>query len=188
MSEIPSGAWVVIGAVVGALAGTGGRLLEWWFRERRQTRRMARALRGELEALLSILDEREYASKMRESASEIRREERISIPGVAARQDFFSVFQAKVAELGRLEGELPAQIAEVYVLMKAIVEDFTSLNEIDAQDIRDEVQRLQRFGDQAEFRRRLQEWASVLDGLADLIDRTAEKVRVVISELRESYG
>jgi len=112
------------GAVIGgAIAFLGQYLLKRG--ERLElSRRVARGLAGEIEALVSIVERRQYVSIFNELA------QNPSPPptGVSATRNYFRAFDANVDKLGLLGGDLSEKVAGFYVRGSAVLEDFATIS------------------------------------------------------------
>jgi hypothetical protein len=118
----------LIGVVIGgALAVSGGFLSTWCLERRRhslESRTLAYAFRGELLALISIVETRDYAGNIRGVIAEMERSNQPILFRVSVRRENSNVFKGNVNKIGVLKNPLPELVARFYVQANAILEDF----------------------------------------------------------------
>lgn len=177
----------VAAALLGSLAGAWGSYLAnvrmWEKRQRREERQVARALQGEIEAIVKIVDLRDYATGLRSAAEEFRQGE-ISPFVVPIGENHFSVFETHTEQLGALRGDLPRRVAEVYTLAKALVDDFRGVAGKDWDSYARNLQQLPPKLQQNE----LQEIAQRFDDRAEYIDEAMSIATETATMLADAYG
>jgi len=138
----------VLGGILAALAGFGAI----WYADRLQNAQRKKenaefranvlsALRREVEALGEIYDKgigAQIANLKEGQVFEVR---------LALTQDWFTVYSANAANLGKFEANISHQIITVYALLKSLIEEFRINNEYLIQREQIELQLLQRCDD-----------------------------------------
>jgi hypothetical protein len=120
----------ILGGVLAILAGFGAN----WYADRLQTGQKRRenaefranvlsAIRREVEALNEIYDKGMGAMFANVKEGEVL------AARLAITQDWFTVFTANAANLGRFEADISRQIITVYALVKALIENFKINND-----------------------------------------------------------
>ena len=117
----------------GALAFAGGIIVSWYAhrlqaKHKREedaefARNVVRAIRRELEALGAI-----YAKGIGEHLGKIV-EGQILETRLALTEDWFTVFAANAAHLGRIDSEISRRIVTIYALQKSLIEEYRINNE-----------------------------------------------------------
>lgn len=177
----------VAAALLGSLAGACGsylanlKMLET--RQRREERRVARALQGEIESMIQIVQLRDYATGLR-SAAEDFRQGKISPFVVPIGQNYFSVFEAHTAQIGALQGDLPRRVAEVYTLAKALVDDFRGIADKDWESYAKNLKQLPPQLQQTN----LQDMAKRFDERANFINEAMKRASDTATQLADTYG
>ena len=121
-----TGGFSFLGAL---LATVGGK---YWER-RAESKQLARAFKGELAAIVYILEFRNYQSGLRRYAEECISQQKVLVFSVGVRQEYAAVYKANVAKIGSLPGTLGEQVAIIYTLASSLLEDFQSSAEIAAE-------------------------------------------------------
>ncbi|PYT90140.1 MAG: hypothetical protein DMG36_20965 [Acidobacteria bacterium] len=110
--------------IVGGLLSFGAQFFLQWKERKNLARQVALGLAGEMGALVSIAEKREYATTFRKYASSGQ----LMQPFVPVRRNYFKVFDANADKIGMLGGNLPASVAAFYVRASAILEDFETMS------------------------------------------------------------
>jgi hypothetical protein len=116
----------LIGGVIGGSLTIGGNLLHEWWRDRRGAERLARAIAGEVGALLRILNRRRYLDTIRDYAQRARDGEIFIFDGRISK-NYFPVIEASLGQIGILRAELPVLVPELLTLAKSALEDFEAI-------------------------------------------------------------
>lgn len=120
---------VVVGgllATVGSIATT--TLLER-FRQRRESRNLALAFKGELTALVTLIEEREYVERFAQVIDQIESTREPFYVPFRIRFKYDRVYDANVDRIGLLKPPLPEQLPLFYTRMTSIMEDLISLGD-----------------------------------------------------------
>ena len=88
------------------------------------SRRVARGLAGEIEALVSIVERRQYISLF----NQLAQNPNPPPTGVSATRNYFRAFEANVDKLGLLGGDLSEKVTGFYVRGSAVLEDFATIS------------------------------------------------------------
>jgi hypothetical protein len=95
-------------------------------------RQLAKSFKGELSAILHILQLRDYQKGIRATAARCIDSKEVLVFSVVARQEYLAVYKANASKLGSLPEPLPETIAIIYTQASAMLEDFATLAEINA--------------------------------------------------------
>jgi hypothetical protein len=94
-----------------------------------ESRRLALAFRGEIRALLRIVNRRRYLEGF-QSIVEKMETAQIKVPiNIKVRREYFPVFKNNVTNIGSLECPLPELIAQFYVQANSVLEDIESYHD-----------------------------------------------------------
>mgnify|MGYP001591233823 CR=1 FL=1 len=130
MECLDSGAiQVLLGVVLGGFITAGSTLFFELYKDARESRRLARALRGEIKALQTIIKKRQYIDLLRNIVATISSTQKPINIVIRVRRDYFKVYEANVERIGMLKNPLPEQIAAFYVKGNSIVEDLNALDD-----------------------------------------------------------
>lgn len=120
----------LVGGAVSFIGAAG--ITSWTQRstQKREARQLAKAFKGELSAILSILTARNYQEGLRNSAERCKADQKVHVYSVNAREEYRTVYKENASKLGCLPGTLPEQIAIFYTQSASLLEDFRSSVEI----------------------------------------------------------
>jgi hypothetical protein len=121
-------------AVGGLLVIVGGLASNTWLeyiRERKLRRTLALAFKGEVQALLKIIEERGYVEGLRKAKAQIEATGKFQAYQVRAQNRHFSVFEANVGQIGILGSPLSELIFRFYSQAKSILEGMERFEEFD---------------------------------------------------------
>jgi len=125
----------LIGAVIGGLLViVGGLASNTWLeyiRERKIRRTLALAFKGEVQALLAIIEERGYIEGLRKAKAHIEATGKFQAYQVRAQNKHFSVFEANVGQIGILKPPLAELLFRFYSQAKSILEGMERFDEFD---------------------------------------------------------
>lgn len=120
---------VLLGVVLGGLVTAGSTLFFEWYKDSRDSRRLAQAFRGEIKALQTIVEKRRYIDLLREIVATISSTQQPENIVIRVRRDYFKVYNANVERIGLLKNPLPEQIAAFYVKCNSILDDLHALDD-----------------------------------------------------------
>jgi hypothetical protein len=117
-------------ALLGAAVGGGLLIVANYLQERARTanraEQLARAIAGEVTAVLRVVEVRGYLKEVKDRA-QATREGRRQPFRISAQRNFFSTIEANLDSIGLLPGELPVLVPTLLTIGKAILEDFDVL-------------------------------------------------------------
>jgi hypothetical protein len=129
----------MIGLVlVGLLVIVGGLTSSIWLRyirEQRLRRTLALAFRGEVQALLEVLEKRGYIEGIRAAKAEIEATGKFQAYQFRARKNLFSVFETNVGQIGILRAPLSDLIARFYAQAHSILYEVERFGELDPASV-----------------------------------------------------
>jgi hypothetical protein len=120
----------LIGVIVGAGLSIAGGFVSTYLLENqkqaRESKRLAYAFRGEIRAILQIIDTRKYIQHIEQiiKSMEASGESRTIV--IAVRREYFNVYKSNVGYIGILKNPLPESVARLYVQFNSILEDLES--------------------------------------------------------------
>lgn len=117
---------VVVGGALAVLGGFVSNVLIEIFRDKKESKRLAFAFKGEIQALSHIVKKREYVSAINNVILEMERRQEPLFVNIQVRRDYFNVFNNNVGRIGSLKNPLPENIARFYVQANSILEDLQS--------------------------------------------------------------
>jgi hypothetical protein len=115
----------LVGVVIGGAIGFSGQALLRHFERQHLARQVAKGFAGEIEALISIVERRNYVSVLKSAAAATPPPSLL----ISVTREYFRVFEANVDKLGLLDDALPAQVASFYVQASAVIEDFNAISQ-----------------------------------------------------------
>jgi len=114
---------MIIGSVLAIAVGFFSTL----FFERRRDKRVQRALvlafRGEISALLNIVERRGYIRDLQGVISGMKESGVVQKFFFTAKRDYFTVFETNAGSIGLLPSPMPEDVACFYTYAKSILED-----------------------------------------------------------------
>jgi hypothetical protein len=126
--------WIpVVSVVIGGLLTIFSNFAAtWWtdrFKRATERQQLAGAICGELKGILSLVEHRKIAFILRKSCEVSLETRKLSYLAFSIRQNYFEVFEKNVHRIGCLPPSVAADVAEVYVYMKGVVEDLKTMYE-----------------------------------------------------------
>jgi len=138
----------VVAASVGAIITVRGSLTVQKRQRQAERESIASAFYGEISALLSIIQTRQYIKGIEESLSHLQQTKALgSLYSFRVTRSYFNVYEKSVDKIGLLPVPLPEKIAFLYTIAFAILEDVDFINATqvgnwEAPEIRDFLQEL----------------------------------------------
>jgi len=120
---------VVIGGSLAVIGGFASSILVEWYRNASDSKKLAFAFKGELQALSSITKKRGYIEYLKLLISQMEATGQPVCMQLHSRREYFNVFNANVSNIGVLKNPLPEMIAIFYVQANSIMEDFQTYRE-----------------------------------------------------------
>jgi hypothetical protein len=137
----------ILGAVIaaaGVVVGGALNIVSLYFLDNKkqmaESRRVALAFRGEISALLALIQIRRYIDRFQLIIDAIEQTGQPHIVYIQVRRNYFPVFSSNVGNLGLLKNPLPELIAQFYTQLNSILEDLESyrdgsLNDLETSDL-----------------------------------------------------
>ena len=127
-------AMVQLAAVLlGGLLAIAGSIFTTLFRDaqlqRRESRNLALAFKGEITALLELIQDRNYLKRMADVIEQIEQSGQPFYMPFRVRFEYDRVYRENVARIGILNPPLPEQIPLFYTRFTSILEDLVSLGD-----------------------------------------------------------
>lgn len=123
----------LLAVFLGGLLATGGSILTTLFVDRRrrsqESRSVALAFRGEIDALVEHIRERGYLNRFQEVIEQIEASGEPFYMPMRVRFRYDRVYEENVSKLGSLPGRLPELIPLFYTRLNSVLEDMTNLGE-----------------------------------------------------------
>lgn len=94
-----------------------------------ESRRLALAFQGEIQALIGIIDRRKYLVTIQWFIDQMEKTDKRYNFHLHIRRNYFLVYQNNVSNIGLLPCSLPGLIAQFYVQASAVLEDIESLRD-----------------------------------------------------------
>jgi len=116
--------------VGGMLAIAGGFFSTWffeWWRDRRVCKALVLAFRGEISALLKIVERRDYIPWLQNVIAEMKESGKVQKAFFSAKRDYFIVFNANAGSIGLLPSSMPEDVACFYTYAKSVLEDMEQI-------------------------------------------------------------
>jgi hypothetical protein len=129
----------VLSTVLGALLALLGGIVGTWYaarrRERDERRSLAGAFAGEIQAVVDILERRQYVEGIEALIAEVESSGRPTAVFGRIRGRYFQVYEANAARIGVLRAPLPEKIARFYTQANAFLEDIRDPSEAERLDL-----------------------------------------------------
>lgn len=133
--EFPTYIPILAALITGACSFAGAWLATIFGKRserRHEARQLAKAFKGELSAIVSILELRNYQAALRKCADKCIEFDQVHIFAVSAQQEYRAIYKSNASKIGCLPQGLPEQIAIVYTQATSLLEDFHSSIELQA--------------------------------------------------------
>jgi hypothetical protein len=120
---------VVIGGLLAILGGFASTIFVEWRRNARESKKLAFAFRGEIQALSTLVKKRGYAEGIEAHIKHMEQTNQPLFLQIDVRREYFNIFISNIKNIGILKNPLPELIAKFYVQANSILEDFQSYRE-----------------------------------------------------------
>lgn len=118
----------LIGGLLTFLGGLLGNFLIQHQQRKAEKRSLASAFYGEIQALIRIVERRQYIQEIIDSIDTIESGEKV-LYGIRITRKYFNVYEKNLDKIGILPNPLPEEIVDLYTVMTAILEDLDQINE-----------------------------------------------------------
>jgi hypothetical protein len=125
----PGIATALAGVLAGGVITTGATLFLENRRIRRESSALARAFRGELSALVVIVEKRRYIGNLRDLITHMHSTREAVNFTIRVHREYFNVFNANIDKIGSLNDQLPERIVGFYVTANSILEDLELISD-----------------------------------------------------------
>ncbi len=123
----------LLAVIVGGLLATGGGILTSIFlerdRQKRESRNLALAFKGEITALLQQIEERHYQHRIEQVIAQIETERQPFLMPFRIRFRYDRVYDENVERIGILKEPLPELIPLFYTRLTSVLDDMLSLGD-----------------------------------------------------------
>jgi len=164
----------LLAVIIGGVLATGGGILTSVYLERdkqkRESRNLAMAFKGEITALLQHIDERHYQQRFEQVIAEMEANNKPFLMPFRIRFRYDRVYDENVERIGMLKGQLPELIPLFYTRLNAIIEDMLSM------------------GDDTYARLELDVLLRIYHDLQRILGETVEVGRTILQVIDEQYG
>jgi hypothetical protein len=120
----------LIGVIVGGVVAIVGGFISNYFFEWRsrvtESKSLAFAFRGEVQALCNIAEKRGYLEHIKQIITHMEQSGETIFVHINVRREYFNVFKSNVNKIGCLKNPLPELISRYYVQSNSILEDLES--------------------------------------------------------------
>lgn len=120
---------VIVGGLLATLGSIATTTILERQRQRREARNLALAFKGEIGALLALVEEREYVERIGEVIAQIEATREPFYMPFRVRYAYDRVYAANVDRVGMLPPQLAEQLPLFYTRVNSILEDLVSLGD-----------------------------------------------------------
>src|SRR5664279_1382159 len=120
----------LVGVLIGGFLSIIGGIVSNYFLEYRkqstESRRLAYAFHGEIQALLQIAEKRKYIQGISQIVEAMERFGQRQFVHIHVRREYLGVFKSNTSNIGLLKNPLPESITRFYVQSNSVLEDLES--------------------------------------------------------------
>lgn len=128
----------LVGGLLTFLGGLLGNVIIQQRQRKVERNSLASAFYGEIQALIGIVERRQYIQGIQKSIEALRLNRKVSFH-IRVTRKYFNVYEKNLDKIGILPNPLPEKIVDVYTVMTAILEDLDLINEESFYDQETEV-------------------------------------------------
>ncbi|MBD2232234.1 hypothetical protein [Phormidium tenue] len=128
----------LIGGLLTFIGGLLGSVLIQQRQRHLERKSLASAFHGEIQALIGIVQKRQYIQGIKNAINDLKSGKRITYQMRVTRK-YFNVYDENLDKIGILPCPLPEMIVELYTIMTAVLEDLDVINESEFYDADPEV-------------------------------------------------
>lgn len=120
---------VIVGGLLAIVGGFLSTVMIENRRRRTEARNLALAFKGEIVALRSHIEERDYAARFQQVIEQMEATRQPFFMPFRIRFSYDSVYQSNVSKVGLLEGSLPELVPTFYTYLHSLMEDLNNIGE-----------------------------------------------------------
>lgn len=166
----------IIGGAIALLASFGATWFAKFLEVRNQSKQLALAIKGELQAIVHILSLRQYSTGLRSAAIQMQKEGVPLLSFISIEQDYTQIFKSNCSKIGILGNGLPTDVAIVYTQISALLDDISFLNACSLKQQESTV-----------YRPGVEDLIPRFKSIADLLDDTTQKAKKVCTDIDLTY-
>lgn len=114
---------VVVGGIIGFASSIGVSILTETCKQRREAKTLARAFKGGVAAILSIIEERQYATIIDQHIALANSGGDFDLPTARAKRNYVELYNKNVDRIGLLHEALAEKIPKFYTYVNSLIED-----------------------------------------------------------------
>ena len=118
----------ILGAILGGILAISGGFLEKIYERRKERESLRAALRAEIQAILAIVERRDYIAGLSNFVEAIKGGS-TNLYEIRIGRDYDIVFRSNCGKLGLLPSETAARTVGFYYLVSSVVEDLVLLQD-----------------------------------------------------------
>lgn len=118
----------LVGGLLTFLGGLLGSVIIQQRQRKAERNSLASAFYGEIQALLKIIERRQYIQRIQEAIKDIRSNREISFR-IKVTRKYFNVYEKNLDKIGILPNPLPEKIVDIYTVMTAILDDLDLIDD-----------------------------------------------------------
>ncbi len=115
-----------IGAALTLIGSFSNQILT----KKAQNKALANSFKGEISALISIIDKRNYLSQLEKTIKKIESTNKPEPYYFHVSQEYFQVYKSNCDKIGVLKNPLPEKISQFYTYANAVIEDTLVLKQL----------------------------------------------------------
>lgn len=132
--------WIpLISAIAGGAIAICGNLVLDHRRQQQRAKSLALALRGEIKAMIEIVEIRRYVELLDEGITLVNTTQQHLLWHIPAKSRYFMVYEENASDLGMLSPDVTESIARTYALAKSFLDDVTNPSWLDRQTTQEVV-------------------------------------------------
>lgn len=118
---------VIIGGLIGTISSIGTTFAFDAYKNRRDTRGLAKSFKGGIGAILSIIEARGYVAHIDATMSGINPGDDFAIPLIRAKRNYIELYNKNVDRIGMMTPFLSENIPVFYTYLNSLLEDLDGI-------------------------------------------------------------